>query len=106
MYDVQPIHNLLTAPLIRGGEQRRVIQGIADEEGDEPAEPAFECQIKDGMALIPGSILTAGRVMIAKISIEYDGPMTTGHATTACWEWHPVKHAFTQYGGPEHNQRT
>ena len=44
--------------------------------------------------------------MIAKVSIEYDGPVTTGHVTTACWEWHPVKYAFTQFGGPEHNERT
>jgi hypothetical protein len=44
--------------------------------------------------------------MITKISIEYDGPITTGHTTTACWEWHPAKYALTQYGGPEHNQRT
>jgi hypothetical protein len=53
----------------------------------------------------PSSILKADR-MITKISIEYDGPITTGHTTTACWEWHPVKYALTQYGGPEHNQRT
>jgi hypothetical protein len=101
IYDEPSIHDLLTAPLIAGGEQRRVIQGFTDE-GD---EPALECQIRGGMALIPGSVLKAGGV-IAKISIEYDGPTTTGHATTACWEWHPVKHAFTQYGGPGHNQRT
>lgn len=101
IYDEPSIHDLLTAPLIAGGEQRRVIQGFTDE-GD---EPALECQIRGGMALIPGSVIKAGGV-IAKISIEYDGPTTTGHATTACWEWHPVKHAFTQYGGPGHNQRT
>jgi hypothetical protein len=99
--DDPPVHDLLTAPLLGGGEQRQIIQGIADE-GD---EPAHECQIRGGTAFIPSSAFRASRV-IAKISIEYDGPMTTGHTTTACWEWHPVKYAFTQYGGPEHNQRT
>jgi hypothetical protein len=99
--DQPPVHDLLTAPLIRGGEQRQIIQGFRDESG----EPARECQIRGGIALIPGTAFKSGRV-IAKISIEYDGPMTTGHVTTACWEWHPVKYAFTQYGGPEHNQRT
>jgi hypothetical protein len=99
--DEPPIHDLLTAPLIGGGEQRRVIQGFANEGG----EPAHECEIRGGMALIPGSAFKFGRVIV-KISIEYDGPITTGHTTTACWEWHPVKYAFTQYGGPEHNQRT
>jgi hypothetical protein len=44
--------------------------------------------------------------MIVKISIAYNGPITRGHATTACFEWHPVKYAFTEFGGPEHNFRT
>jgi hypothetical protein len=101
LHDEPPIHDLLTAPLIGGGEQRQVIQGFADEGG----EPTRECQIRGGMALIPSSAFSVDRV-IAKISIEYDGPITTGHVTTACWEWHPVKYAFTQYGGPEHNQCT
>jgi hypothetical protein len=101
LHDEPPVHDLLTAPLIGGGEQRHVIQAFTDEDG----EPARECQIRGGTALIPSSAFNVDRV-IAKISIEYDGPITTGHMTTACWEWHPVKYAFTQYGGPEHNQRT
>jgi hypothetical protein len=99
--DEPPVHDLLTAPLIEGGKQRQVIQGFTDEGGD----PAHECEIRGGTALIPAIAFKAGRV-IAKISIEYDGPITAGHTTTASWEWHPVKYAFTQYGGPEHNQRT
>jgi hypothetical protein len=102
MHDEPLIHDLLTAPLIAGGEQRMVIQGFADEDG----ESVHECQIRGGIALIPDGVFRSGGRVIAKISIEYDGPITTGHATTACWEWHPVKYAFTQYGGPEHNQRT
>jgi hypothetical protein len=99
--DVPPVHDLLTAPVIGGGKERQVIQGIADEGGD----PAQECEIRGGTALIPAVAFEAGQV-IAKISIEYDGPITVGHITTACWEWHPVKYAFTQYGSPEDNQRT
>jgi hypothetical protein len=101
MDDEPLVRDLLTAPLIGAGEQRTVIQGFTDES----SEAALECQIRGGMAVIPGGVLKAGRV-IAKIAIEYDGPITSGHETTACWEWHPVKYAFTQYGGPEHNQRT
>jgi hypothetical protein len=78
-----------------------VIQGFTSEND----EAAVECQIRGGKALIPDIAFKVERV-IAKISIEYDGPITTGHTTTACWEWHSVKYAFTQYGGPEHNQRT
>jgi hypothetical protein len=100
MHDEPPIHDLLTAPLIAGGESRRIIRGFIDE-GD---DPPLECEIRDGLAFIPAIAFKTGQV-IAKISIEYDGTVTTGHLTTACWEWHPVKHAFTQYGGPEHNQR-
>ena len=101
MDDVPPVHDLLTAPLIAGGEQRLVTQGFTIEDD----EPALEYQIRGGTALIPAGALSAGQV-IAKISIEYDGPITTGHTTTACWEWHPVKYAFTQFGGSGHNQRT
>ena len=57
------------------------------------------------MAAIPDEAFKTGGV-IAKVSIEYDGPTTKGHVTTACWEWHPVKYAFTQFGGSEHNERT
>src|SRR5579863_6018518 len=96
MEDEPAVHDLLTAPLIGGGERRQIIQGIADE-GD--GDPARECEIRGGMARIPTRAFQAKRV-IAKISIEYDGPITAGHTTTACWEWHPVKYAFTQYGGP------
>jgi hypothetical protein len=101
MDDEPLVHDLMTAPLIGAGEQRKVIQGFTDENGGD----VVECQIRGGKATIPSSILKAGR-MITKIYIEYDGPITTGNTTTACWEWHPVKYAFTQYGGPEHNQRT
>ena len=102
MEDQPMVHNLLTAPLIRGGEERQVVQGFANENGD---AAAIEYQIRGGKALIPGIVCNVGQV-IAKISIEYDGPITAGHTTTACWEWHPVKYALTQYGGPEHNKRT
>jgi hypothetical protein len=85
----------MTAPLIGAGEQRKVIQGFTDENGGD----VVECQIRGGKATIPSSILKAGR-MITKISIEYDGPITTGHTTTACWEWHPVKYAFTHTAVP------
>jgi len=101
MEDMPPINELLTAPLVGSGEKREIIQ----EAGDESGEPGRECEIRGGIAIIPASAFMFERV-IAKISIEYDGPVTTGHTTTACWEWHPVKYAFTQYGGPEHNQRT
>jgi hypothetical protein len=101
--DVPPIHELLTAPVIRGEGERLIVQPFVDE--DASAGPARECNIKGGIALIPASAFQYPRV-IAKISIEYDGPVTTGHVTTACWEWHPVKYAFTEYGGPEHNRRT
>jgi hypothetical protein len=103
MQDEPPVHDFLTAPLIAGGEHRQVVQGFRLEDDD---KPAHEYQIRGGMALIPGSLLVEASRVIAKISIEYDGPITTGHTTTACWEWHPVKYAFTQYGGPGHNQRT
>jgi hypothetical protein len=101
LHDEPPVHALLTAPLIGAGKERQVIQGMVEEKG----EPARECEIRGGTALIPAGAFSAGRV-IAKISIEYDGPITAGHVTTACWEWHPVKYTFTDYGGREHNQRT
>lgn len=101
MEDIPPIHELLTAPLIGGGEKREIVQELGDENG----EAAHECRIRDGIAIIPASAFRFDRVIV-KISIDYDGPITTGHMTTACWEWHPVKYAFTQYGGAEHNQRT
>ena len=100
MDDEPPIHQLLTAPLIAGGEKRLITQGFEDD-----TDPPRECEIRGGIALIP-AIAFKSPYVIAKISIEYDGPITAGHVTTACWEWHPVKHAFTEYGGPEHNQRT
>ena len=101
MDDAPHVHGLLTAPVIGGGEKREIINKLVDEGGD----PPHECEIRDGIATIPGSAFRYERV-IAKVSVEYDGPVTRGHVTTACWEWHPVKHAFTQHGGPEHNQRT
>jgi hypothetical protein len=101
MDDAPPIHQLLTGPLIAGGEKRPVTQGFIDSSGD----PALEYEIRDGIGSIPAIAFKVPRV-IAKISIEYDGPITRGHVTTACWEWHRVKYAFTEYGGPEHNQRT
>jgi hypothetical protein len=99
--DRPPVHELLTAPLIAAGERREVIQGLVLESGD----TVLEYEIRGGMAFIPGRVLAGGQV-IAKMLIEYDGPVTGDHITTACWEWHPGKHAFTQYGGIEHNQRT
>jgi hypothetical protein len=101
VHDEPPIHELLTAPLIGGGQEREVITGFGDESGESPRR----CQIRGGMAAIPNVAFRSSRVIV-KISIEYDGPVTTGHSTTACWEWHPVKYAFSQHGGPEHNQRT
>jgi hypothetical protein len=100
--DDQPlIHQLLTAPLIASGEKRQITHSLgSDDNGD-----AEECQIRGGIAFIPASAFMC-RQVITKISIEYDGPVTTGHMATSCWEWHPVKYAFTEYGGPEHNQRT
>jgi hypothetical protein len=92
--DEPPIHPLLTAPVIGSGEKRLVTQPFADE--FDGAEPAREC--RGGLALIPASAFQHPRV-IAKISLKYDGPITTGHVTIACWEWHPVKYAFTEYGG-------
>ena len=107
--DEPPIHNLLTAPMIVGGGEREIIQSVVEENGDDASEqvrdPPIEYEIKGGLAYIP-SIAFKSRRAIAKIEIEYDGPTTTGHMTTACWEWHPVKYAFTQFGGKEHNQRT
>jgi hypothetical protein len=97
MRDEPPVHELLTAPLIESSERRKVVQKFVDDENAQAAE------IRGGKAMIAGSVLKAGQIIV-KISIYYDGPITTGHATTACWEWHPVKHA--QYGGPEHNERT
>jgi hypothetical protein len=101
MEDMPPINELLTAPLVGSGEKREIVKGVDDESG----ERSRECEIRGGIAIIPASAFMFDRV-IAKISIEYDGPVTTGHITTACWEWHPVKYAFSQYGGAEHNQRT
>lgn len=103
MDDVPPIHELLTGPVIAGGDARLVTQPFADE--FEGADPPRECKIRGGIAVIPAMAFQHPRV-IAKISIHYDGPITIGHVTTACWEWHPVKYAFTEYGGLEHNQRT
>jgi hypothetical protein len=102
MKDEPQIHELLTAPLIAGGEKHSVTQGFVDDAEDDPAQ---QHEIRGGKALIPAIAFKTSRV-IAKISIEYDGPTTAGHVTTACWEWHPVKYAFTEYGGSEHNQRT
>jgi hypothetical protein len=99
--EAPPVHELLTAPLIGGGEKRLITQHFMSEADDPPRE----CEIRDGIAFIPAIAFQSGRV-IAKISIEYDGPTTLGHVTTACWEWHPIKYAFTEYGGSEHNQRT
>jgi hypothetical protein len=100
--DSPPIHELLTAPLVAGGENRVVTQGFVDAAD---AGPAHECKIRGGIAFIPAIAFETHRVIV-KISIEYDGPITIGHITTACWEWHPVKYAFSEYGGPEHNRRT
>src|ERR1700756_1285650 len=66
MHDEPLIHDLLTAPLIAGGEQRMVIQGFADEDG----ESVHECQIRGGIALIPDGVFRSGGRVIAKISIE------------------------------------
>jgi hypothetical protein len=98
--DQPPINELLTAPLLASGENRVLAQGMADFGGS-----PRECQIRGGLARIPESAFKCERV-IAKITIEYDGPTTAGHVTAACWQWHPVQYAFTQFGGPEHNQRT
>jgi hypothetical protein len=101
-----PVRDLLTAPLVEGGDRRRVIQAVSDEAADNGTiDPPFEYEIKGGLAFIPATAFKTGRVIVI-ISIEYDGAITTGHVTTTCWEWHPGKYAFTQYGGPEHNQRT
>jgi len=95
-------NELIVAPLILGGEKRRVVAGLFTENED---RPSINHQIRGGLAAIPASAFDTGGI-IAKISIEYDGPTTRGHITTVCWEWHPVKYVFTQHGGPEHNQRT
>jgi hypothetical protein len=95
------INDLLTAPLLAGGEKRRVISALPVESESETRE----CQIRSGLAAIPQVALET-KWVIAKISIEYDGPTTTGHVTTACWEWHPGMYAFRPFGGSEHNQRT
>jgi hypothetical protein len=98
--DEPAIAELLTAPLIGADERRKVKQSLSNDD-----DPRHECEIRGGKAIIPGIAFKTGGVIV-KICIEYDGPLTRGHVTTACWEWHPVKHAFTQHGGPKDNQRT
>lgn len=99
--DVPKINDLITGPVVGGGEKRVLTQALSESD----AGQSLEFEIKGGLAIIPAIAFNAGRV-IAKISIEYDGPITKGHVTTACWEWHGVKYAFTQHGGDEHNYRT
>ena len=48
MDDEPPIHQLLTAPLIAGGEKRLITQGFEDD-----TDPPRECEIRGGIALIP-----------------------------------------------------
>jgi hypothetical protein len=99
--DEPPIHELLTAPLVITGERRIVTQKFAvedDSEGASRSQPLLSGEI----ARIPNGI---DRVF-AKIAIKYDGPITAGHETIACWEWHWGKMAFSQFGGDQHNKRT
>lgn len=100
--DQPPIHTLLTAPVIGGGAERKVTQELAFE--DDWAETQV-VQLRDGeTARVPTYAILAQ--LVVKISIEYDGPITKGHETTACWEWHAGKGAFSQHGGEAHNRRT
>ena len=48
MDDEPPIHQLLTAPFIAGGEKRLITQGFEDD-----TDPPRECEIRGGIALIP-----------------------------------------------------
>jgi hypothetical protein len=98
------INDLLTAPLVVPDRPRQISQKFTVEDDDRTGS----FQLKNGEeARIPLSLVLGQ--MVVKISIEYDGPVTgvaRGYETTACWEWHASKGAFTQHGGAEHNQRT
>jgi len=98
-----PINDLLTAPLVSPDRPREVSQKFTVE--DDPSTETF--QLKNGEeARVPTSLILGQ--MVVKITIEYDGPITganSGYETTACWEWHSGKGAFSQFGGAQHNRR-
>lgn len=59
---------------------------------------------------LPRTVIADARPVIGRdeelflwVQVEYRGPSTEGHFTSACWRWHDGEGHFVQFGGKEYN---
>lgn len=84
---VDDSHDLIQRPVFSAQETRSLPENVPDQVRFDGQRP----------------ILEAGRDLFLWIVIEYRGPFTSGHETSACWRYDPQESVFVRFGDEEYN---